>query len=130
MGKITIITKNRREIIDLTEDIESAISASNKNDGLIVLNIVHTTAALTTADLDPGTDLDMLDAFDGMVPRLSYRHPHDPSHVKDHILASMIGSQLIIPFDAGKLILGVWQRPVIVEFNGPKKRTIYVKFII
>jgi thiamine phosphate synthase YjbQ (UPF0047 family) len=50
--------------------------------------------ALATADLDPGTDLDMLDAFEHMVPKLSYRHSHNPMHVPDHILSTLIGTSV------------------------------------
>lgn len=90
------------------------------------LFLTHTTAALTTADLDPGTDLDMLDAFEAIVPKLKYRHPHDPSHVSDHILSSVIGTSLTIPVKEGKLVLGTWQRVVLVEFDGPKQRELII----
>ena len=130
MEKLVVSTNKEKEIIDLTEQIELVINHSQKKEGVIMLFITHTTAGLTTADLDPGTDLDMLDAFDQIIPHLAYRHPHDPKHVKDHIMSSIIGSQLLMPFEDGKLILGTWQRPVIVELNGPRSRTIYVKFIV
>jgi secondary thiamine-phosphate synthase enzyme len=77
---------------------------------------------LTTADLDPGTDLDMLDAFEAMMPRLRYRHPHDPEHVPDHILSSMIGTSISIPFEHRRFVLGSWQRVVLVELDGPRDR--------
>ena len=88
---------------------------------------MHTTAALTTADLDPGTDLDMLDAFEKMIPKLQYRHPHDPSHVPDHILSALIGNSLTLPVENQKLILGQWQKVVLIEFSGPRDRQIVVQ---
>lgn len=101
---------------------------SSLNDGLCSLFVKHTTAAITTADLDPGTDLDMLDAFDAIMPRLQYRHPHNPKHVTDHILASMIGPSTVLPVKAGKLDLGTWQRVVLIELDGPRERTIIISF--
>ena len=92
--------------------------------GICNLLILHTTAALTTADLDPGTDLDMLDAFEAMVPKLRYRHPHDPAHVPDHILSSLIGTSVALPFERGKMLLGTWQRVVLIELDGPREREI------
>jgi len=86
------------------------------------LLVLHTTAALTTGDLDPGTDLDMLDAFEVMIPKLRYRHPHNPAHVPDHILSALIGTSLSLPFDKKKLLLGTWQRVVLVELDGPRER--------
>jgi len=66
----------------------------------------------------------MLDAFEALMPKLHYRHPHDPSHVTDHILASMIGPSVTIPIINGELDLGTWQRVVFIELDGPRERTI------
>lgn len=89
--------------------------------------VVKTSAALTCADLDPGTDLDYLDAFDKIIPKLNYQHPHNPSHTPDHILSALIGTSLTIPVENGQLALGTWQRVVLIEFDGPRERTIIVQ---
>ena len=91
--------------------------------------VTHTTCALTTADLDPGTDLDMLDAFQALIPKLNYRHPHDPAHVPDHILSALIGTSLTLPIEDGQLVLGQWQRVVLIEFSGPRERQIIISTI-
>ena len=75
MPKLTIPTHRKRQILDITEQLEKHLPNAT---GICCVNILHTTAALTTADLDPGTDLDMLDAFEAMMPKLHYRHPHNP----------------------------------------------------
>jgi secondary thiamine-phosphate synthase enzyme len=93
------------------------------------LVVLHTTAALTTADLDPGTDADMLDAFERIVPKLNYRHPHDPDHVPDHILSALIGTSVGLLVENGSLILGTWQRVILVELDGPRQREIAVGFV-
>lgn len=120
----------KREVIDVTEKIEGLIKKEKMKKGLCHLFITNTTAAITTADLDPGTDLDMLDAFEEMLPDLKYRHPHDPNHVGDHIMSSIIGSSLTVPFKNSKLILGTWQRVVLIEFYGPRERNIKVRLIV
>ncbi len=71
----------------------------------------------------------MLDAFRGMVPRLPYRHPHNPAHAPDHILATLIGPSVTVPVHDGALQLGVWQRIVLFEFDGPRQRDICVTFL-
>ena len=91
--------------------------------------IKHTTAALTTADLDPGTDLDMLDAFAAIMPKLHYRHPHNPAHAPDHIMSSLIGASVALPVSNGKLELGTWQRVILVELDGPREREVVVTFL-
>ncbi len=120
---LTIKTVERRQIIDITEEVDR-VARETIQEGLCHLFVAHTTAALTTADLDPGTDLDMLDAFSALVPKLKFRHPHDPAHVPDHILSSLIGSSIVVPVKNGGLILGQWQRIVLVEFSGPRSREV------
>jgi secondary thiamine-phosphate synthase enzyme len=122
-------TLKKKQVVDITELINSEIKAAGKIDGLCHVFIKHTTAALTTADLDPGTDLDMLDAFEALMPKLNYRHEHNPPHVVDHILSSIIGPDVIIPIRYGQLELGTWQRVVLIELDGPKERELIISFI-
>ena len=83
MHRLIIKTVKKRELLDITDLVEDQLGEKDLKSGICNLFILHTTAALTTADLDPGTDLDMLDAFEAMIPRLHYRHPHNPAHVGD-----------------------------------------------
>lgn len=129
MQQIKIKTSKAKEIVDITERINGILQKESFKNGLIILFVTHTTAALTTADLDPGTDLDMLDAFEEMIPKLPYRHPHNPSHVGDHIMSSVIGPSVTLPVQNLKLVLGTWQRVVLVEFNGPREREIFISFL-
>ena len=69
MQKLKIKTHKKKDVLDITETVEKALGKRNSGDsGICNLFILHTTAALTTADLDPGTDLDMLDAFEEIFP--------------------------------------------------------------
>jgi secondary thiamine-phosphate synthase enzyme len=122
MTRLSINTKKKREVVDITDVVEEHLGKNGSASGVCHLLILHTTAALTTADLDPGTDLDMLDAFEAMIPKLRYRHPHNPAHVPDHILSALIGTSLSLPFDKKKLLLGTWRRVVLVELDGPRER--------
>jgi secondary thiamine-phosphate synthase enzyme len=126
MQKLVIKTCQKREILDITDKVEAALSNSTASTGICNLLVLHTTAALTTADLDPGTDLDMLDAFEQMIPKRPYRHPHDPAHVPDHILSALIGTSIVLPFEKNSLLLGTWQRVVLVELDGPRVRELVV----
>lgn len=126
MKKFTVATHRRREIVDITGQVDGMLPEAS---GICCLNVLHTTAALTTADLDPGTDLDMLDAFEAMMPKLKYRHPHNPEHVPDHILSSLIGTALMLPVQQGSLVLGTWQRVVLVELDGPREREVAMELL-
>lgn len=130
MHRLTIKTRKKREILDITEQLEALLwKQYPEKTGICHLNLLHTTAALATADLDPGTDLDMLDAFEHLVPKLSYRHPHNPMHVPDHILSTIIGTSISTMVECGLLLLGTWQRVVLVELDGPRERELVVGFV-
>ena len=129
MTKFDVATKRKRQVIDITDLCQEKLSDLKNRSGVCHLFVLHTTAALTIADLDPGTDLDLLDALDALIPKLKYRHPHDPGHVSDHILSSLIGASLTVPVDDGNIILGTWQRIILFEFDGPRKRQIVISFI-
>lgn len=126
--KLEINTGNKREIVDITDQINSELKKQSIKDGVCNLFLTHTTAALTTADLDPGTEQDYLKAFEELIPKLDYKHPHDPSHMPDHILSTLIGTSLTLPVENGQLVLGTWQRVVLIEFDGPRERQVMLNF--
>ena len=131
MNRLTIKTHRKREILDITERVEAWLRDQHGDQsGVCQLVVLHTTAALTTADLDPGTDADMLDAFERIIPKLNYRHPHDLEHVPDHILSALIGTSVGLLAERGTLILGIWQRVILVELDGPRQREIAVGFVL
>ncbi|MCJ7804179.1 YjbQ family protein, partial [Patescibacteria group bacterium] len=106
MAIIRFQTKEKKQILDITEEIEKNLKELKAKNGLGHLFVTHTTCCLTTADLDPGTDLDTLEALEKIFPKGNYRHPHNPAHVGDHIISSIIGPSLTIPVENGKLVLG------------------------
>ncbi len=126
MQKIVVETRGKEQVLDITDRLSSLIRQEGFSDGVCHVFVAHTTAALSTADLDPGTDRDMLDAYRAMIPDLDYRHPHDPAHAPDHILATLIGPSVTVPVEGGRLALGTWQRVVLFEFDGPRRREVFV----
>lgn len=130
MKRIIIKTDHKREIVDITSEVEKIVEKSSVKTGAVNLFLTHTTAALTTADLDPGgTAQDYLDALNEIVPKLNYRHPHNPKHMPDHILSSLIGTTLTLPIENGSLTLGTWQKIVLIELDGPRERKINLSFL-
>lgn len=130
MTVLRISTTKHDEVVDITERVQEEISRAGVKDGLCHLFVLHTTCALTTGDLDPGTDLDFLDALRAMAPKLKYRHPHDPEHTPDHILSSIIGPSLTLPVKDGMLALGTWQRILLVELSGPRVRELVLRMTV
>lgn len=122
---LAIKTTQKRQVLDITDEIAGQL----KGDGLLNVFAGHTTAALTIADLDPGTDQDILDAIQAMTPQKDWRHPHDPAHFPDHLWSALIGVSMTLPVREGKLRLGSWQRVVLIELDGPRERRIELSFI-
>lgn len=90
-------------------------------DGLCQVFLPHTTAALTTGEMGGGTDEDFLDVAEEIIPRLKFRHAHNPSHAWSHMAAS-----LTLPVMNGELRLGTWQSVLLVELDGPRECHIMV----
>jgi len=123
--KLTIATQDKRQIHDITEQVEQQVSGS----GVVHVFAQHTTVALTIADLDPGTNQDYLTALETMTPAASWQHPHDPDHFPDHWWSAAIGPGLSLPVQEGKLQLGSWQRLILIELDGPRQRQLVLTML-
>jgi secondary thiamine-phosphate synthase enzyme len=121
---ITISTSKPRQVIDITAKVEQSIAETAITEGLCNLLVTHTTAALTTGEAIEGTDEDLMEVLDRIIPKIRFRHAHDPSHAPDHMISSILGASLTIPLASGELKLGTWQRILLVECNGPRKRDV------
>lgn len=128
MKTLTIKTKKKGQVHDLTDEINSILKKESIEEGTCTIYIKHTTAALTVADMDPGSEEDYIMAFDKLIPDLDYKHPHDPKHMPEHILAAIIGPSVTVPFKSSQLEIGTWQKVVLMEFSGPRERSVVVTF--
>jgi secondary thiamine-phosphate synthase enzyme len=130
MGEVLRISStNRKQVVDLTNRIEAMIRKAKMQEGLCSLFITHTTAALTTGEIGEGTEEDFLQVVEQMIPRIQFRHAHNPSHAWSHMASSILGPSLTIPVSAGKLVLGTWQSVMLVELDGPREREVHVSLV-
>jgi secondary thiamine-phosphate synthase enzyme len=126
---ITISTRRDKQVLDITDRVEQCLAKVGAQAGLCNVFVLHTTAALTTGEAIEGTDEDLMETLERIIPHMKFRHAHDPSHAPDHMISSIVGSSLTVPVRAGKLELGTWQRVLLVECNGPRDRSIVVTAI-
>ena len=70
--------------------------------------------------------LTRMETLERLIPKIRFRHAHDPSHAPDHMISSIVGASLTLPVIGGTLHLGTWQRVLLVECNGPRRRTLVV----
>lgn len=123
---LRVNTSHLKQVVDLTDRVEALIRKAQMREGLCSLFITHTTAALTTGEIGEGTELDLLEVVEQMIPKIQFRHAHDPSHAWSHMAASLLGPSLTIPVSAGQLALGTWQSVLLVELDGPRERDVHV----
>ena len=123
---ITISTRRDKQVLDITPRVDQYLQQLEVSDGLCNLFVQHTTAGLTTGEAIEGTDEDLIEVLEKMIPAIRFRHAHDPSHAPDHMISSIIGASLTIPVRGGQLQLGTWQRVLLVECNGPRDRRIVI----
>jgi secondary thiamine-phosphate synthase enzyme len=128
MIDLLITSTEQKQIIDITNEINDLIKDKGIINGVCSVFVQHTTCSLTIAELDPGTDIDFLKAIEKMFPGGKYLHPHNPGHVGDHIMSSIIGNSVIVPVEQGRVSLGTWQSIVLIELNGPRNRSLKVHF--
>jgi thiamine phosphate synthase YjbQ (UPF0047 family) len=99
MQRVTVQTLKKREVLDITDLIEGHLQSSVASTGVCTCLCCTPPQPSRPLTSIPGTDLDMLDAFEAMVPKLRYRHPHNPPHLGDHMMAALIGTSVSLPFE-------------------------------
>lgn len=124
--RLQINTTALKQIIDLTDQVQAVVREAKLADGLCSVFVTHTTAALTTGEIGEGTEQDFLQIVEDIIPRIRFRHAHDPSHAWSHMASSLLGPSLTIPVSAGQLMLGTWQSIMLVELDGPRERNVFV----
>jgi len=122
-------TSSRKQVVDLTDRVETLIRKAKIREGLCSLFVTHTTAALTTGEIGEGTEQDFLQVVEQMIPDIQFRHAHNPAHAWSHMASSILGPSLAIPVSDGKLVLGTWQSVMLVELDGPRERTVHVTLV-
>lgn len=126
MKILTIPSHRKEELIDITSSIKEAVDSSKIETGICRVFVPHTTAGLTiNENADPSVKADILMALRKIVPdSLPYTHAegNSPAHVK----STLVGSSLSIIIENGNLVLGTWQGIIFCEFDGPRKRKLFV----
>jgi len=129
MKTIELQTRHKEEFVDISSEIQEAVRASKIERGICLVYVPHTTAGLTINEhADPDVATDILMALKRLVPdSLSWNHSEGnaPAHVK----ASLVGSSVLIIVEGGRLALGTWQGVFFCEFDGPRRRGVYLKML-
>ena len=129
MERLKIKTDRLKQVVDLTDRLNAMINTHKVATGLCAIFLTHTTACVTTGEVGEGTEKDLLDIVEQMIPKIQFRHGHDPSHGWSHMASSILGPSLVVPIADGKLVLGTWQSVLLIELDGPREREVCINLI-
>ncbi len=127
--KLSVTTRKKSEFIDITAEVQSALKQMGAPDGICLVFVPHTTAAVTINEsADPDVATDILAALDRMVPwNNGYRHTE--GNAAAHIKSTLVGASAMVAVENGRLVLGTWQGIFLCEFDGPRSRRVLLNFI-
>lgn len=127
MQSLSIRTHTHTQFLDITQQVQSAVSELAIQNGVVTVFIPHTTAGITiNENADPDVTADMADALEQSVPwRAKYRHCE--GNAAAHVKASMMGSSVQVIVEDGRLRLGTWQAIYLCEFDGPRSRNVWIR---
>lgn len=123
---MTLKTSRRREITDITAEVGGAIAGGAN--GLCCISVPHCTCALYVNENEHGLVQDTLALID-RVSQGQWQHDRIDDNADAHLAASFIGISVCLPVQGGKLVLGTWQRVMLVELDGPRRRTVHVTVV-
>jgi secondary thiamine-phosphate synthase enzyme len=129
MQRLSIKTKNRVELINITDQVQELLRSSGVVKGICVVFCPHTTAGLTiNENADPAVAKDITGALNQLIPAHD-GYAHAEGNSDSHIKSSLFGSSLSIIVSQGRLQLGTWQGIYFCESDGPRAREAWVKIL-
>ena len=127
--QFTIQTSQRQELIDITAKVEEVVGKSKTKNGLCLVFVAHSTAAVILTENETGLKNDWLKIMKKLVAGESFEHDRIDNNADAHLLSGLLGQGKILPVEDGRLVRGTWQQIFLVELDGPKTRKITIKII-
>ncbi|OEU49150.1 MAG: hypothetical protein BA871_14180 [Desulfuromonadales bacterium C00003096] len=129
MTTIDIVSRQRVEMIDITSEVCRIIAARGIDSGLALLQVPHTTAAITiNENADPDVTRDITMELNKVIP-FEDRYRHGEGNSAAHIKSSLVGAGELLIVEDGAPVLGTWQGIYFCEFDGPRQRKMHIKVL-
>jgi secondary thiamine-phosphate synthase enzyme len=125
-----VSTRSRAEIVDITPRVEELVRKSGAKEGLCVVYVPHTTAAVSiNENADPDVKRDVIRKLEEMIPQAEGYYRHGEGNSDSHLKTILTGPSVTLIVEGGRLLLGTWQGVYFCEFDGPRTRTYHVKIL-
>ena len=129
MHQISVQTRSRTELVDITSQVAGVVREAGITDALCTIYVPHTTAAVTiNENADPSVIHDILKVVDSVIPFHDPAYRHSEGNSAAHIKSSLLGCSQNVVVEGGSLSLGTWQGIFFAEFDGPRSRKVWVSF--
>ncbi len=127
MEELSISTQSRTEMIDITGHVQRLLDGAKLKSGTCTVFAPHTTAGVTiNENADPSVCKDILTELNKVIP-FDDHYSHMEGNAAAHIKASLVGSSVTVPVEGGRLRLGTWQGIFFCEFDGPRRRRVWIQ---
>ena len=127
--ELSLTTKQKTDFVELTSLIQREVSEADVEEGICFIYCPHTTAGVTLNErADPSVARDIQTFLNTLVPE-NGRWTHAEGNASAHVKASLVGNSVHVPISKGKLLLGTWQGIFFCEFDGPRERKIWLRFL-
>jgi secondary thiamine-phosphate synthase enzyme len=130
---IDVATRGNRDMVDLTHGIQQAVVKHKISDGIVVVFVPGSTAAVTTIEYEPGLKKDIEQFLEKILPYTGSYHHHETWHDDNgaaHIQAALLGPSLTVPVVNGALTLGTWQQVVLIDCDTrARKRQVVLQIL-
>jgi secondary thiamine-phosphate synthase enzyme len=130
--RLDVPTHARRELVEITDLVRSAVVRAGVREGAILVYSPHTTAGITIQEnADPDVRHDLLLALENAIPDAAPRgrYLHAEGNSPAHVMTSLVGASQLVPVEDGELALGTWQGVYLCEFDGPRQRHVLLRFL-
>jgi len=127
--EISVTTDKRYQLVDITDEVEKTIKDSKVKDGLCLVFVAHSTAAIVLTENERGLKNDWLKILKKLVEGEDFEHNRIDNNADSHILSGLLGQGKVVPIENSRLVRGTWQQIFLVELDGPRTRRVSIKII-
>jgi len=131
--ELQLDTRGDGDIIDMTLDAQKVIDNSGLADGLCTVFVAHSTCGMTTIECEPGCNTDLNAVLEGIAPAdntWEHNERNADTNGHSHVRAALVGASVTVPFRAGELQVGTWQKIVCIDFDDrPRTRKVVVQLL-